>query len=308
MLAPGLFKNHCILVTGGGTGLGRGMAERLLELGAEIWICGRRRSVLDEAGREMTARYGGTVRTVPVDLRDANGVEAMVEKIWAEAPLTGLINNAAGNFISRTEDLSPRGFDAIANTVFHGTFYTTLAIGKRWIRGKIPGSVVSIVTTWPRTGSPFVVPSAMSKAGIDAMTKSLAIEWGHYGIRLNAVAPGVFPTEGATSALRPADNPHGYYKSVNPTGRIGELPELTNLVGFLLADGCAWLSGETIAIDGGHHLADGAYFTDYMDWTDAQWSEARDRIKAQTAKDKQLRTVSADQPKPNTNNAGRARD
>jgi NAD(P)-dependent dehydrogenase (short-subunit alcohol dehydrogenase family) len=291
MLTPGLFKNHRILVTGGGTGLGKAMAERLLELGAEIWICGRRQSVLDEARQDMTAQYGGQVRTIAVDLRDADAVEAMADTIWVEGPLTGLINNAAGNFISRTEHLSSRGFDAIANTVFHGTFYTTLAVGKRWIKGGTPGSVVSIVTTWTRTGSPFVVPSAMSKAGIDAMTKSLAVEWGRYGIRLNAIAPGIFPTEGATARLRPAENPHGYEKNANPTRRLGDLPELANLAAFLLADGCAWLSGETIAIDGGHHLANGAYFTNYMDWTDAQWNEARDRIKAQTAKDKQLRTA-----------------
>lgn len=303
MFAPELLKDHRILVTGGGTGLGRGMAERLLALGAEIWICGRRQSVLEEASREMSGRHGGTVRIAPVDLRDPEGVEAMVERIWGEGPLTGLINNAAGNFINKTEDLSPRGFNAIADTVFHGTFYTTLAIGKRWIRDQIPGSVVSIITTWTRTGSPFVVPSAMSKAGIDAMTKSLAVEWGRYGIRLNAIAPGVFPTDGATAALRPGDNPHRYYKSVNPARRLGELTELTNLAAFLLANGCAWLSGETIAIDGGHHLADGAYFTDYMDWTDAQWEEARDRIRAQTAKDKQMRTVSIGRPRTNTSNA-----
>lgn len=292
MFAPDLFSNQRILVTGGGSGLGRAMAERLLELGAEIWICGRRKSVLDEAAAEMTAK-GGKVRTIAVDLRDAAAVDAMAEEIWAENPLTGLLNNAAGNFISRTEDLSPRGFDAIANTVFHGTFYVTHAVGKRWIRGGTPGSIVSIVTTWHRTGSPFVVPSAMSKAGIDAMTKSLAVEWGRYGIRLNAIAPGIFPTEGATARLRPGDNPHGYEREANPTGRLGRLPELANLAAFLLADGCAWLNGETIAIDGGHHLANGAYFTNYMGWTDEQWAEARDRIKAQTAKDKQLRTVTA---------------
>lgn len=291
MFAPNLFKGHCILVTGGGSGLGKSMAERLLELGADLWICGRRKSVLDDAAAELVSRHGGSVRTFAVDLRDAGDVDAMVAKIWAQGHLTGLINNAAGNFISRTEDLSPRGFDAIASTVFHGTFYVTQAVGKRWIEGRHKGSVVSIVTTWTRTGSPFVVPSAMSKAGIDAMTKSLAVEWGRYGIRLNAIAPGIFPTEGATARLRPGDNPHAYERKANPTGRLGDVAELANLAAFLLADGCAWLSGETIAIDGGHHLANGAYFTNYMDWTDTQWAEARDRIKAQTAKDKQLRTV-----------------
>ena len=294
MFAQGCFNGHRILVTGGGTGLGKAMAGRLLELGAELHICGRRESVLDEAAADLIAQYGGVVKTHVVDLRDAESVEAMIDTIWEQAgPLTGLLNNAAGNFISRTEDLSSRGFDAIANTVFHGTFYVTHAVGKRWIARGNRGSVVSIVTTWTRTGSPFVVPSAMSKAGIDAMTKSLAVEWGRHGIRLNAIAPGIFPTEGATARLRPGDKPHELEQAANPARRLGKLSELANLSAFLLADGCEWLSGETIAIDGAHHLANGAYFTQYADWTDEQWSVARERIQAQTAKDKAQRTVDA---------------
>lgn len=294
MFAQGSFEGHRILVTGGGTGLGKAMAERLLELGAVLHICGRRQSVLDDAAVELTARYGGVVNVHTVDLRDAQSVDAMVTQIWEMGgQLTGLINNAAGNFISRTEDLSTRGFDAIANTVFHGTFYVTSAIGKRWIAGGHHGSVVSIVTTWGRTGSPFVVPSAMSKAGIEAMTKSLAVEWGRYGIRLNAIAPGIFPTEGATARLRPGDNPHERERAENPMLRLGRLPELANLAAFLLADGCEWLNGETIALDGGHGLANGAYFTQYASWTEDQWSAARERIRAQTARDKALRTVDA---------------
>jgi NAD(P)-dependent dehydrogenase (short-subunit alcohol dehydrogenase family) len=291
VFAPGLFNGHRILVTGGGTGLGKEIASHLLALGAEIFICGRRESVLQEAAADMMAQHGGQVHAIAADLRNAGDVDAMVDRIWAGGPLTGLINNAAGNFISRTEDLSSRGFDAVANTVLHGTFYVTHAVGKRWIAGGLKGSVLSIVTTWVRTGAPFVVPSAMSKAGIDAMTKSLATEWGRYGIRLNAIAPGIFPTEGATARLRPGADPHKREQADNPMRRLGKMPELTNLAAFLMADGCEWLTGETIAVDGAYHLAQGAYFTSYMDWSDAQWQEARDRIKAQTEKDKALRTT-----------------
>lgn len=294
MFKQDLFSNQRILVTGGGSGLGKAMAGRLLELGAEIVICGRREKVLADAADELTSQYGGSVRTYGVDLRDAAAVDRVVQAIWDESgPLTGLINNAAGNFISRTEDLSSRGFDAIANTVLHGTFYVTHAVGKRWIAGGVHGSVVSIVTTWVQTGSPFVVPSAMAKAGVDVMTKSLAVEWGKHGIRLNAIAPGIFPTEGATARLRPADNPHGVEKAANPTKRLGNTSELANLSAFLLAGGCEWLSGQTIAIDGAHSLANGAYFTAYSDWTDQQWAEARERVKAASDADKKLRSVAA---------------
>lgn len=291
MFIPGLFKGHRVLVTGGGTGLGKEIAAHLLSLGATIYICGRRESVLQEAARELMDQHGGSVKWVSVDLRDAASVDAAIESIWADGPLTGLVNNAAGNFISRTEDLSPRGFDAVANTVLHGTFYVTHAVGKRWIAQGLKGSILSIVVTWVKTGSPYVVPSAMSKAGIDVMTKSLATEWGQYGIRLNAIAPGIFPTEGATARLRPADNPHAREIADNPMRRLGKMPELANLAAFLMADGAEWINGETIAIDGGYHLAQGAYFTHYSEWTDDQWTQARERIKAQTAKDKALRTA-----------------
>lgn len=291
MFVPNLLKGQRILVTGGGTGLGRAMSERLLELGADVHICGRRGPVLQQAVDEMQQVTGSRPTWSACDLRDAAAVNDMVGEIWSAGPLSGLINNAAGNFISRTEDLSPGGFDAIANTVFHGTFYVTHAVGKRWIDEQRRGSVVSIVVTWVRTGSPFVVPSAMSKAGIDAMTKSLAVEWGRHGIRLNAIAPGIFPTEGATARLRPGADPHTRERQDNPSGRLGELPELADLAAFLLADGCRWLTGETIAIDGGYHLAQGAYFTDYFGWSDAQWAEARERIREQNKKDKALRTA-----------------
>src|SRR2546421_7916365 len=215
-----LLTGRRILVTGGGTGLGKSMASRFLELGAEVHICGRRKSVCDETATELMDLHGGRVTSHGVDIRNPLAVDEMIETIFTEGPLTDLINNAAGNFISRTEDLSPRGFDAVANIVLHGTFYVTQAVGKRWIADKHPGSVISIVVTWVRTGAPFVVPSAMSKAGLDVMTKSLAVEWGRHGIRLNAIAPGIFPTEGANKRLSPTEDwKDGVVR--NPMKRVG---------------------------------------------------------------------------------------
>ena len=187
----------------------------------------------------------------------------------ATGPLTGLVNNAAGNFISRTEDLSPRGFDAIANIVMHGTFYVTQAVGKRWIAAKQKGSVVSIAVTWVRNGGPFVVPSAMSKAAIQAMTMSLAQEWGRYGIRLNAIAPGEIPTEGMSKRLMPGAEP-GASAARNPMGRVGRMEELQNLATFLMSDGCEWLSGETIVMDGAEALATGGNFYELRRWGDTR--------------------------------------
>ena len=293
MFKPGLFKGKRILVTGGGTGLGREMADKYLELGADIYICGRRKEVLDQTAKELTQMRGGSVKTRAVDIRDPEAVDKMIEWIWNDGgQLTGLVNNAAGNFISRTEDLSHRGFDAIANTVFHGTFYTTHAVGKRWIRGGDKGSVVSIVVTWVWTGSPFVVPSAMSKAGIHVMTQSLAVEWGRYGIRLNAIAPGLFPTEGAGKRLYPGkDGKDRGAAKANPMHRHGRMPELQNLATFLMADGCEWLTGQTIALDGAGWQANGGSFTQMLSWGDAQWEQARALIKAQNEKDKAQRSV-----------------
>lgn len=291
MFQPDLFKGHKILITGGGTGLGKAMGERLLELGAHLVICGRRKGVLDETAAELTAKHGGTVDTFACDIRDPSAIEDMFDRIFATGPLTGLINNAAGNFVSRTEDLSPRGFNAIADIVFRGTFYCTQAAGKRWIASGQKGSVLSIITTWVWTGSPFVVPSAMSKAGIDAMTKSLAVEWGKHGIRLNSVAPGVFPTEGAEARLRPGGGGYSKELAENPMRRHGRMPELTDLCAFLMAPNCEWLTGQTIAIDGGKWLATGAYFTQYLDWGDDEWAQARARIKAVNEADRAQRST-----------------
>ena len=231
MFKDNLLAGRRILVTGGGTGLGKSMAARFLELGAEVHICGRRKIVCDETATELMDLYGGQVTSHGVDIRNPLAVEEMVETIFLEGGLTDLINNAAGNFISRTEELSTRGFDAVANIVMHGTFYVTHAVGRRWIAAKQPGNVVSITTTWVRNGSPYVVPSAMSKSAIHAMTMSLATEWGHYGIRLNTIAPGEIPTEGMSKRIKPGDEAGARTKAMNPMGRVGTMEELQNTGG-----------------------------------------------------------------------------
>ena len=290
MFVPNLLAGRRILVTGGGTGLGRAMAAKFLELGAELYLCGRRGGVLAEAAGALMAAQGGVVKTRVVDIRDAGAVDAMVQWIWDDGgPLTDLVNNAAGNFISRTEDLSSRGFDAIANIVLHGTFYTTLAVGKRWIAGGHQGSVLSIVVTWVWTGSPFVVPSAMAKAGVHVMTQSLAVEGARYGLRLNAIAPGTIPTEGMTKRLSPDEGIDRGTTPPNPMGRHGTLEELQNLATFLLSDGCRWLTGQTIALDGAGYLAGAGGFTGLFGWGDAEWQKAREQIKAQNEKDRAAR-------------------
>jgi len=284
-----LLAGRRILVTGGGTGLGKAMAAKFLQLGAEVHICGRRKIVCDETATELMSEYGGRVVSHGVDIRNAMAVDEMIEQIWTGGPLTDLINNAAGNFVSRTQDLSPRGFDAVANIVMHGTFYVTHAVGRRWIAGKQPGNVVSITVTWVRNGSPFVVPSAMSKSAIHAMTMSLAAEWGRYGIRLNTIAPGEIPTEGMSKRLNPNDQPGARTIARNPMGRVGKMEELQNLAVFLISGGCDWISGETIAMDGAQALATGGNFYEMREWSDADWQQARDAISKQNEKDRAAR-------------------
>ncbi len=291
MFQNDLFKGKKILVTGGGTGLGKSMTERFLELGAEVAICGRRKAVLEEAAAELTAKTGGTVTAWPLDIRVAEAVEETIGAIWAQGPLDALVNNAAGNFISRTEDLSPRAFDAIANIVLHGSFYVTTACGRRWLKEGRKGNILSIVTTWVRNGSPYVVPSAMAKAGLAAMTRSLAVEWGPKGIRVNAIAPGPFPTEGAWARLSPkpelAERP---LESI-PMRRVGRHEELADLAVYLLADQSEYLTGEIIAIDGGQALNNAGSFGRLSALSDQDWAEIRETIKTVNAKDKAMRTV-----------------
>lgn len=293
MFKDGLMAGERILVTGGGTGLGKEMTEAFVKLGADVYICGRRGEVLQETANEIAGKFGGNVWPIACDIRNADAVRDMVDQIWATGgALTGLMNNAAGNFISRTEDLSPRGFDAISNIVFRGSFYVTLDIGKRWIAEKKRGSVCSILTTWVWNGGPFTVPSAMSKAGLNVMTQSLAVEWGRYGIRFNAIAPGPFPTKGAWERLAPGQSTESDAGD-NPSvmARVGQMHELCNLAVLLMAPGADYINGQTIAIDGGRHLAGEGGFTRLMEWDDAQWQAAREAIVGANEKDRAKRTT-----------------
>lgn len=276
-----------VLVTGGGTGLGLMMARALRACGAEVEIWGRRAAPLEAAAAELGTRWQA------VDIRDAEAVEAAIACAFeAGAGPTHLVNNAAGNFLSRTEDVSPRGFRAVADTVLHGTFHVTHALGKRWIAANTGGAVVSILVTWTRTGAPFVVPSAMSKAAVEGMTRSLALEWGPHGIRLNAISPGLIPTEGMLARIRPgAEDPAGKWAARNPLRRAGTAADIGTLAAFLLSEGAGWITGETIALDGAQHRASGAgTYMDYATWGDAEWAEARARIKAVDARDKATRS------------------
>ena len=292
MFKPGLMDGQRILITGGGTGLGKVMAEAFLMLGAEVYICGRRGGVLEETAGELMGAHGGKVVPIACDIRVPEAIGEMLDKVWSDGgALTGLVNNAAGNFISRTEDLSPRGFDAISNIVFRGSFFVTLDCGKRWIAEGKTGSVVSILTTWVWTGGPFTVPSAMSKAGLNIMTQSLAVEWGPKGIRFNAIAPGPFPTEGAWARLNPGDARDSSSAPGNPMGRVGKMPELANLAVFLIAPGSEYVNGQTIAIDGAAHQAGGGGFSALRNWTDEQWESARSAIRGANEQDRAKRTV-----------------
>jgi NAD(P)-dependent dehydrogenase (short-subunit alcohol dehydrogenase family) len=292
MFKDGALKGKRILITGGGTGLGEVMAEAYAQLGATVYICGRRAGVTEETAKRIAGETGSKVTGYGCDIRVAEAVEEMIARIWADGgALTGLVNNAAGNFISRTKDLTPKGFNAISDIVFRGSFYTTLACGKRWIAEKQKASVISILTTWIWNGGPFTVPSAMSKAGVNIMTKSLATEWGPNGIRLNAIAPGPFPTKGAWERLNPKAGSRGDSSNAIPMGRNGEMVELANLAVFLMADGCDYLTGQTIAIDGAGHLGGSGNFSALMRLGDAEWDAIGQEIRAANDKDKAKRTA-----------------
>jgi NAD(P)-dependent dehydrogenase (short-subunit alcohol dehydrogenase family) len=293
---PGALAGKSILVTGGGSGLGKEISKALVEKGATVHICGRRTQVLEDAARDIAAANNTKVYTHACDIRDADQVERMMEAIWKIGPLTGLINNAAANFIAPTKDLSARGFRAVTSTVMDGSFHVTLSAGKRWIADGIKGSVISNLVTWVWTGSAFVVPSAMAKTALHAMTMSLAVEWGRYGIRLNATAPGPFPTESAWEKLNPIPDTKSSATSADtvPMRRFGEIRELQNLIIFLMSDACEYLTGQTIAIDGGQHLAGPGTFADLSSMTDEQWKAAREAIVKSTERDKSQRSPDRD--------------
>lgn len=292
MFKTDLFKGKRFLITGGGTGLGRMMLEKFVELGADCVICGRRGGVLEETAKQvMEKNPGRRVDFHSVDIRVATAVEEMIDQIWASVPLDGLVNNAAGNFISQTKDLSPRAFDAIANIVLHGTFYMTNACGKRWIAEQRKASVLSILTTWVWTGSPFVVPSAMSKAGVAVMTQSLAVEWARHGIRLNAIAPGPFPTEGAWARLNPLQEGNDTrYNTRNPMGRVGRPSELANMAAFLMSEEVEYINGEVIAIDGAMGIMGNGTFSNMMSYSEQDWVRIREQIQSTNAADKARRS------------------
>lgn len=261
MFQPDLLRDKRILITGGGTGLGKGMSRRFLELGAVVYICGRRKEVLTAAVAELNKIAPGRIHSLPCDVRDLALVEEMISTIWKDGPLDIVVNNAAGNFLARTEELSPGAFDAVIGIVLKGTINVTMACGRRWLVDKHKGTVLNIAATYTTSGSAYVVPSAISKAGVVALTRSLAVEWGNRGIRMNAIAPGPIPTEGAFSRLLPSGNFEKLVLDRNPLGRFGTVDELANLAAFLVSDGCSYINGEVVVMDGGEWLQGAGEFT-----------------------------------------------
>jgi NAD(P)-dependent dehydrogenase (short-subunit alcohol dehydrogenase family) len=275
MLKPGALKDKTIIVTGGGTGLGKAMGKYFLELGANLVITSRKKEVLDKTADELMKETGGKVLSVGCDIRKYEEIENLI-KVTEEqfGQIHGVLNNAAGNFISPTERLSHRAFDIVVDIVLRGTYYTTLAAGKNWIAKKQPGVFLNIVTTYAWTGSGYVVPSACGKAGVLALTRSLAVEWAKYNIRSNAIAPGPFPTEGAWSRLLPGDLVKKFDPAQRvPLKRVGEHQELANLAAYLISDFSGYVNGEVITIDGGEWLRNGGEFSHLEMVPDVMWDQ-----------------------------------
>ena len=273
MLKPGTFKGKTVLITGGGTGLGRSMGKYLLELGANLAITSRKKDVIENTASELVQQTGGEVLAVPCDVRKYEEVENVIKQTEARfGQVDAVVNNAAGNFISPTERLSHRAFDIVVDIVLKGTYYTTLAAGKNWISKQQQGVFLNIVTTYAWTGSGFVVPSACGKAGVLALTRSLAVEWAKYKIRSNAIAPGPFPTEGAWSRLLPGDLVKKFDPAERvPLKRVGDHQELANLAAYLLSDYSSYINGEVITIDGGEWLRNGGEFSHLEQIPSGMW-------------------------------------
>jgi NAD(P)-dependent dehydrogenase (short-subunit alcohol dehydrogenase family) len=264
MFQSDLLRTKRILITGGGTGLGKGMAQRFLELGATVYICGRRQEVLDQTVSELSATAPNRIFAHQCDVRDLARVEEMFASIWSDGALDIVINNAAGNFLARTEDLSAGAFDAVLGIVLNGTINVTLACGRRWLDAANPHQkkvVLNIAATYWHTGSAYVVPSATAKAGVVAFTRSLAVEWGNRGIRMNVIAPGPVPTEGAFSRVLPLPELEKIALEKNPLGRFGTAEELANLATFLVSDQSGYINGEVITMDGGEWLQGAGEFS-----------------------------------------------
>jgi len=271
----GLLNGRAIFLTGGGTGLGRSMALRFAELGARMFVVGRREAPLRETCDEIL-RLGGAAAFTTCDVRDYAAVEAAAAKAEQQfGDIDTLVNNAAGNFMARTEKLSPNAFSAVVSIVLNGSFHCTQVFGKRWIAQKSAGNVLNIVTTYAAAncGSGFVVPSACAKAGVLAMTTSLAVEWARYHIRLNAIAPGPFPTEGAWARLIPSKQFEDHARDKHPMKRFGRHEELANLAAFLISDLAEYINGECVVIDGAQWLRGAGEFNDLMILPDAVWDE-----------------------------------
>ncbi len=256
MLRPEALKGKTIIVTGGGTGLGKSMGTYFSELGANLVITSRKMEVLEEAAMEITNKTGFPVHCVACDVREYEQVERVISEAKQKfGQIDVLLNNAAGNFVSPTERLSHRAFDTVVDIVLRGSYNFTLATGKDWIDNKQPGNILNIVTTYAWTGSGYVVPSACAKSGVLAMTRSLAVEWAKYNIRSNAIAPGPFPTEGAWSRLLPGNLQKKYDPAAHvPLGRVGDHQELANLAAYLVSDYSSYINGEVVTIDGGEWL------------------------------------------------------
>jgi NAD(P)-dependent dehydrogenase (short-subunit alcohol dehydrogenase family) len=261
MFTSDLLKNKRVLITGGGTGIGRAMAERFLQLGATVTICGRRAEVVQQTAKELAAATGGSIEGLPCDVRDREAVEQLIEQLWAKGPLDVLVNNAAGNFLARTEELSPRAFESVLGIVLTGTINMTMACGRRWLASKHKGVVLSIATTYADTGSAYVVPSAVAKAGVVALMRSLAVEWGGRGIRFVAIAPGAIRTEGAFSRLLPLPEMEKALLDHNPLHRFGTLEEIANLGAFLISDQAGYINGDMVYMDGGETLGGSSSFS-----------------------------------------------
>lgn len=273
MLRDNALTGKVIIVTGGGSGLGKSMATYFSQLGAKLMLCSRDFDKLNDAADEMRQQTGGEIITMACDVREYEAVESVInETIDRFGKVDVLLNNAAGNFISPTERLSHRAFDTVVDIVLRGSYNFTLAMGKKWIEAKHPGCILNIVTTYAWTGSGYVVPSAASKAGVLAMTRSLAVEWAKYGIRSNAIAPGPFPTKGAWDRLLPGDLKKKFDPAIKvPVGRVGEHQELANLAAYLVSDFSAYVNGEVITIDGGEWLKGAGEFNQLDAVPDELW-------------------------------------
>lgn len=283
MLPDDCLNGKTILVTGGGTGLGKSISKKFLSLGANVIIASRKMDVLEKTANELATETKGKIIPLQCDVTKYEDVEKMVvQSLKTFGKIDILLNNAAGNFIARTENLSHRAFDAVIDIVLKGSYNCTLALGKYWIENKTNGNVLSIVTTYAWTGSAYVVPSACGKAGVLAMTRSLAVEWGKYGIRLNAIAPGPFPTEGAWSRLFPKELASQFrLEDKIPLKRIGEHYELANLASFLVSDYSSFINGEVITIDGGEWLKGAGMFNMFDRIKPEEWEAFESRKKGQ---------------------------